>query len=105
MATVEAQMKASNLGQFFERNFSVDAVRRLKPSPEPHQMVARELSVEVGHIRMIAAHAWDIGGALGARCKAAFVARKGKDPFPLFPAPDITGPTLLEVSESPTAPS
>ena len=44
-AVVDAQMKYANLQQYFERNFSVDAVRRYKPAPEPYQMAAAELGV------------------------------------------------------------
>ena len=32
-AVVEAQMKYANLQQYFERNFSVDAIRKYKPAP------------------------------------------------------------------------
>jgi hypothetical protein len=31
---------------------------------------------------------------------AAFVARPGKSPFPLFPPPDITGANLTEVVDA-----
>jgi 2-haloacid dehalogenase len=60
--------------------------------------VARELGMQPEGLRMIAAHAWDIGGALQAGCAAAFVARPGKAQFPLFPKPDIVGKDLREVS-------
>jgi 2-haloacid dehalogenase len=63
-------------------------------------MVARELGTQVDGLRMIAAHAWDIGGALRAGCAAAFVARPGKALFPLFPQPDIVGKDLREVSDA-----
>jgi 2-haloacid dehalogenase len=98
-AVVDAQMKYANLQQYFERNFSVDAVRRYKPAAEPYQMVASELGVATSWLRMVAAHAWDVGGAMRAGCRAAFVARPGKAAFPLFPAPEITGSDLFEVSE------
>ena len=99
-AVVDAQMAAANLQQFFTRNFSVDSVRKYKPGPEPYQMVARELGVQTNQLRMIAAHAWDVGGAMQAGCAAAFVARPGKALFPLFPTPDIVGKDLREVSEA-----
>jgi 2-haloacid dehalogenase len=61
-------------------------------------MVARELGVEASQLRMIAAHAWDVGGAMEAGCAAAFVARPGKALFPAFPKPDIIGHDLREVA-------
>jgi len=99
-AVVDAQMANANLQQYFERNFSVDAVRKYKPAPDPYLMVASELRVPVSDLRMIAAHAWDIGGAMQAGCAAAFVARPGKALFPLFPRPDITGRDLDEVART-----
>ena len=100
MAVVEEQMANAKLQPFLERNFSVDTVRKFKPAPEPYRMVARELGTETNGLRMIAAHAWDVGGALQAGCAAAFVARPGKALFPLFPKPDIVGRDLREVSEA-----
>lgn len=98
-AAVEAQLKYAGLSEFFERSFSVDTVRRFKPAPEPYQMVAKTLSVDIGDLRLVAAHAWDIVGALQAGCAAAFVARPGKVLFPLGPKPDIVAPDLRGIAE------
>src|SRR5512142_2867319 len=65
-AVVDAQMKQTNLEEYLERNFSVETVRRYKPSPEPYRMVAAELGVPLRQLRMVAAHAWDVGGAMQA---------------------------------------
>jgi 2-haloacid dehalogenase len=99
-AVMDAQMMNAGLQQYFERNFSVDSVRRFKPAPEPYRLVARELGTETSQLRMVAAHAWDVGGAMQAGCAAAFVARPGKALFPLMPKPDIVGKDLREVSEA-----
>ena len=40
-------------------------------------------------LRMVAAHAWDVVGAMQAGWAAAFVARPGKVLYPLAPKPDI----------------
>lgn len=98
-AAVEAQLKNAGLDGLFERSFSVDTVRRFKPAPEPYQHVARELGVPTSQLRMIAAHAWDVMGALQAGCAAAFIARPGKALFPLGPQPDIVEPTLTSAAE------
>jgi 2-haloacid dehalogenase len=88
-AVVEQQVKNAGLTEFFERSFSVDAVRRFKPAPDPYRHVAKELRVEASELRMVAAHAWDVVGALQAGWAAAFVARPGKVLYPLAPRPDI----------------
>jgi 2-haloacid dehalogenase len=98
-AAVEAQLKSAGIGDFFERSFSVDAVKRFKPAPEPYRYVARELGVPPNELRMIAAHGWDVLGALQAGCTAAFVARSGKVLFPLGPKPDIVAPDLTAVAD------
>lgn len=99
-AAVEQQLSHAGIAGAFERVFSVDAVAQFKPAPDVYRMVARELGVETPQLRMVAAHAWDILGAMRAGYAGAFVARPGKALFPLAAPPDITGPTLLEVAEA-----
>jgi len=99
-AALAAQMANANLQHYFERNFSVDSVRKFKPAPEPYRMVARELGTDTTALRLIAAHAWDVGGAMQAGCAGAFVARNGKALFPLMRRPDIIGRDLREVCQA-----
>lgn len=95
---VEQQLKNAGIGEYFERSFSVDAVRRFKPAAEVYRLVATELQVAPSQLRLVAAHAWDVLGALRAGCAAAFLARPGKALFPLGDAPDIVGPDLRNVA-------
>ena len=96
---VDAQLQNSGLSGYFEKSFSVDSVRKFKPDAEVYRMAARELGVPAGQIRLVAAHDWDVAGALTAGCAAAFIARPGKVLNPLMPEPDIVGKDLLEVAE------
>jgi 2-haloacid dehalogenase len=98
-AAVAQQLSSAGIVDLFERAFSVDAVRRFKPAPEPYRFVAKELGVDTTALRMVAAHAWDVVGAMQAGCVAAFVARPGKVLYPLAPTPDIVGPDLRSVAE------
>lgn len=95
----ENQMENSGLGEYFEQILSADTVQRLKPAPEPYRMAAESLGVEIGEIRLVAAHAWDVAGALRAGCAAAFVGRPGKVPDPLVEGPDVIGSDLSEVAD------
>ena len=95
----EAQMENSGLRDYFEQILSADDVRRLKPAPEPYRMAAESLGVEVGGVRLVAAHAWDVAGALRAGCAAAFVARPGMVLDPLVERPDVVGADLREVAD------
>src|SRR5215208_6483281 len=94
----EAQMENSGLRGYFEQIFSADTVGRLKPAPEPYDMAAESLGVGVEGVRLVAAHAWDVAGALRAGCAAAFVARPGMVLDPLIEPPDVVGADLREVA-------
>jgi 2-haloacid dehalogenase len=95
----EAQMENSGLRGYFEQILSADAVKRLKPAPEPYMMAAESLGVEIGQVRLVAAHSWDVAGALRAGCAAAFVARPGMVLDPLVERPDVVGVDLREVAD------
>jgi 2-haloacid dehalogenase len=99
LQVAESQLRHAGLAEHFERILSADMVRRLKPAAEVYQMAAREYGVEPGALRLVAAHSWDIAGALRAGCAAAFVARPGMTLDPLFEPPDIVGPDLAAVAE------
>jgi 2-haloacid dehalogenase len=93
----EAQLTGAGLGQHFEAVISADSVRHLKPAPQPYHAVAEHTGVGLGDVRLVAAHSWDISGALSAGCQAAFVARPGMVLSPLSDQPDIIGPDLAAV--------
>lgn len=98
LETATAQLSHAGLFGHFEAVFSADEVRRLKPAPEPYRMAASLLGVEPGGMRLVAAHSWDVAGALRAGCEAAFVGRPGAALDPLAPTPDIIGKDLDEVA-------
>jgi 2-haloacid dehalogenase len=96
---VQAQLAHSGLNDYFEWSLSVEAVRRFKPAPEVYRMAAAELGVEPAGIRLVAAHEWDVTGAIRAGCEAAFVARPGMVLGPLSETPDVVGPDLTSVAQ------
>ena len=71
---------------------SVEGVQRFKPAAEVYQMAADKLGITTAQMRMVAAHNWDITGAMRAGCAGAFVARPGMVMGPLDEVPDIIGP-------------
>ena len=93
----EAQIRNSGLADRFEQVLSADTARRLKPAPAPYRMAARTLGIPERELRLVAAHAWDVAGALRAGCAAAFVARQPFDP--LVERPDVVGKDLGEVAD------
>jgi 2-haloacid dehalogenase len=95
----EAQMRNAGLIDLFEHVLSADEVKRLKPAAEPYRMTAERFGVPIGEVRLVAAHAWDIAGALHAGCRAAFVARPGLVLDPIHKPPDIVGRNMREVAD------
>ncbi len=93
----EAQIRNSGLADRFEEVLSADTAKRLKPAPAPYRMAARTLGIPGRELRLVAAHAWDVAGALRAGCAAAFVARQPFDP--LVEHPDVVGNDLGEVAD------
>jgi 2-haloacid dehalogenase len=55
--------------------------------------------VPISQVCLVAAHAWDVTGALRAGCRAAFVARPGMVIDPLAPEAHVVGKDLAEVAE------
>jgi 2-haloacid dehalogenase len=95
----EAQLSFAGLRDHFDQVISADEIQCFKPAPEVYQLAARRLGVEPGQMRLVAAHDWDVTGALRAGCAAAFVARPGQVMNPFGPQPDVKGADLGEVAE------
>jgi 2-haloacid dehalogenase len=93
-----AQLKFAGLFPLFEQVFSVEAVKRYKPAPEPYVYAARRLKVKPSGMYMVAAHAWDTGGAAAAGLKTVFVKRPGKILTPGAPKPDLQVTDLSELA-------
>jgi 2-haloacid dehalogenase len=96
----ETQMRNSGLRDLLEDVYSADEVRSLKPAAAPYRMVAERTGVPVHEVRLVAAHGWDIAGALAAGCRAAFVARPGAILYPHGPQPDVIAPDLAGVADA-----
>jgi 2-haloacid dehalogenase len=96
----EAQLASAGLAGRFDAVLSGDQVQALKPRREAYALVADHFGVPLAGVRLVAAHAWDVSGALAAGCAGAFVLRPGKVPSPLGPQPDIVGRDLMEVADA-----
>jgi 2-haloacid dehalogenase len=97
-AAVKAQLQNARLAEYFEESISVDSVRRFKPDLQVYRSAAEHLRAKPSELRLIAAHAWDVFGAMQAGWHAAFVARQGIPLFPLAQKPDIVAPDMKGVT-------
>jgi len=94
----DAQVAHARLFPYFETVLSADTVRQLKPGPRPYIHAAETLGVPPSEICLVAAHSWDIAGALSAGLRAAFVARPDQALSPLDPQPEIVGTDLPDAA-------
>src|SRR5439155_1315735 len=78
---------------------SADDAKRLKPAKEAYERAAKLVGVPIADVRLIAAHDWDVAGALRAGASAAFVARPGTIWNELVERPDVWGVDLEDGAE------
>jgi 2-haloacid dehalogenase len=64
-----------------------------------YRSAAAHIGVQPADLLLIAAHPWDVFGAMKAGWQAAFVARNGITPFPLGPKPGIIAPDMKAVAD------
>jgi 2-haloacid dehalogenase len=95
----DAQLANAGIRDLFDEALTADDAKRLKPAPEAYAAAARKLGVPLERVRLIAAHAWDVAGAMRAGAAAAFVARPGALWNPLLEKPDVWGKDLREVAD------
>jgi 2-haloacid dehalogenase len=99
LEVANAQLEFAGIASRFDVILSADQVRALKPKAEAYQHVAKTCDVPISEVRLVAAHGWDIAGALAAGCRSAFVRRAGMSLIPIGQQPDIVGDDLIEVSD------
>jgi 2-haloacid dehalogenase len=99
LEVAEAQLRFAGIEDLFEASLSADSVQRLKPAPEPYRHAAEQLGVPVGEVLLVAAHTWDVAGAMAAGAQAAFVARPGMVLDPRGRSPDLVVGDLGELAD------
>lgn len=98
-AAVEKQFTNAGLLDFFEERLSIEDLGKYKPHADTYNWAVRKMGVKPNEAMLIAAHGWDVAGALWAGWRAAFVSRPGQQQYPLAPSPEIAAPDLKAVSE------
>lgn len=97
----DTPLEKAGLNEFFEQSFSVETVEKFKPAPETYQMVAKEMSVAMSDLCLVACHLWDTIGAQAAGCQGAFVTRPYNAMLPAanVPTPDFMAADLVTLAE------
>jgi 2-haloacid dehalogenase len=95
-----AQVENAGLHVFIQRVISVEEVSRFKPDPIPYEHAAELMEVDIGQTMLIAAHDWDVAGALRAGAQAAYVERPGAVWSLPTPKPEIVAPDLGGIADA-----
>jgi 2-haloacid dehalogenase len=93
----KAAVKSAGLADYLSDVLSAEEVKRLKPAPEPYRMAAKKVGVKPRNMLLVAAHSWDVAGAMRAGWRAAFVRRPEQVLDELTPEPDFNVADLLEL--------
>ncbi len=91
---VSDQLANAEIADLFDTTMSIEPVRKYKPHPDTYRSGAERLGVRVDEIRLVAAHDWDVTGAIRAGASAAFVARPGMVLSEASETPDVVGSDL-----------
>ena len=97
-AGVDTQMKNAGLYDLFETRLSIEELQMFKPHSHVYKWAAHKMKVPPEDCMLIAAHGWDIAGALWAGWRGAFVSRPGAQLYPLAKQPEINEPDLQRVA-------
>ncbi len=95
---LEPQLDHSGLTPLLHATYSVEQGGQLKPNPVAYRVVLDAEGVAPGDATMVAAHDWDIAGAVAVGMRTALVARGGQRPLPLQPEPDLSVLDLAELA-------
>lgn len=96
---VKTQFENAGLLDYFDERLSIEDIGKYKPAREAYEWAARKMNVALGDCMLVAAHGWDIAGALYAGWRGAFIQRPGKQLYPLAPLPEINEPDLKKVAD------
>ncbi|MDO7173948.1 haloacid dehalogenase type II [Mariniflexile sp. AS56] len=96
---VKKQFESAGLTDYFDARLSIESVGKFKPFTNTYAWAAEQMGEKPEACMLIAAHGWDVAGALWAGWRAAFVSRPGQQLFPLAPKTEIVASNLKKVAD------
>ncbi len=91
-ANTRRLLERAALDRHVDEVITVDEVEAYKPAPAPYRHAARRLGADPGDIYLVAAHGWDVVGALNAGLRAVWVDRvERRWPLPVPEPPRVSG--------------
>jgi 2-haloacid dehalogenase len=96
--TAERALESARLRDCFDVVLGSDAVEVFKPHPRVYRHAVSELAVEPDQACLVAAHAWDVAGAMRAGLRGAWVSRSERLLPAVVPEPDLRGNDLEDTA-------
>lgn len=97
-ATAETQLANAGIADLFDKIMSVDMVGRFKPHRSVYEAAATTLGVSTSEVVMVAAHDWDIAGAIAAGLDTVFISRHDHAYSTAFPPPTLTASDIRDAA-------
>ncbi|GMQ92614.1 MAG: haloacid dehalogenase type II [Acidimicrobiia bacterium] len=96
--TAETQLENAGIADLFDAVMSVDMVRRFKPHSSVYRAAAQKLGVATSDLVMVAAHDWDVAGAMASGCAGVFITRPGQVYSPSLDASTMTATDIHDAA-------
>lgn len=94
----QTAIAAAGLDRHVETVVGADEVGAYKPDPRVYRHAAARLGAQPDEVCLVAAHAWDILGALRAGWGAAWVAHREQHLLATVPEPTLRAATLAQTA-------
>jgi 2-haloacid dehalogenase len=89
-------LERAGVKQYFAEVYSCDAISVTKPHQDVYKMIPTD---DLTKDWLVAAHAWDIAGAIATGIKTAFVKQLEKDYLKVYPQPQIVAENLADAAQ------
>ncbi|MBL7559999.1 haloacid dehalogenase type II [Olleya sp. YSTF-M6] len=96
---VKTQFENAGLTQYFDDRYSIEDIGKFKPHTDAYDWAARKSGLNPNECMLVAAHGWDIAGAIWANWRTAFISRPGAQLYPLANPPEINESNLKLIAE------
>lgn len=93
------QLINAKVNYLFDKQISVEDFHKYKPHPEVYHKAASLLNVSKEECMLVAAHDWDVYGALCAGLRAVFIKRDRQCLYPLSIKPELEVTDLLSLAK------
>ena len=99
LTAAQSQIESAGLSDVFSDVFSAEQAGVLKPAAGAYEHVLRARGVAAPDAVMVAAHDWDIAGAIAAGMKTALITRPGVSPLPTAAPPTVSVSNFANLAE------